>query len=141
VAYDLSGHPLRSRAVKRLKQPELVNQELIARAALDQHIREQYSLAPFELDPQDPDQAEAYEQARGALVRQINRQVAEPENPYLESRSKGSRSESFGISRDIGGTVTLDPIAVKIWRKVAQDAAGAAVEGGGTGWALFKGHR
>lgn len=128
MAYDISQHPLRSRQVKRLTQPQLVAQVRIAETALTTEIRKQ-DLAPGTYTDQ------ALETAKDALTRQVNRQVAEPDNPHLSSNAKGSRSQSFTAGAE---HVPLDPIAVQIWRTLAEDAAPAATGGR---WAIFKGHR
>ena len=55
---------------------------------------------------------EQAERAKVANARQVNLQVAEPIDPYLESESRGSKSRSY--SALMKRTFALDPIAVEI---------------------------
>ena len=62
------------------------------------------------------------ERAKVAVVRQVNLIAAMPENPFLESEGRGSKSKTFAVLRDLGGGISIDPIAQQIVQALATES-------------------
>lgn len=62
------------------------------------------------------------DRAKVAVVRQVNMVVEMPVNPFLESETRGSKSKSWAVPRDIGGSVAVDPVAKEIVLALARES-------------------
>ena len=107
--YSVISHPLLSTAAAALGEALLKAQTLAAETALG------LSGTSFNTDRTI--------RAKVAVARQVNLQVAAPQNPYLETDTRADRSQAFAVFRELGGASALDPIAVQIVAQLKSEVA------------------